>query len=319
MCKHGVRKTYKLQYEPVRSEHATCDRYALFNHLSLPSASLKEVVDHFASRAEEVTLGLVEGNLQITSFTEGVVAKADSRQVLKQPVSTTVMMDAAELDEVDADEDVRITFGIREFRACCTLSEQLGCQLKIGYENAGRPLLVEFGTGGLTCELIVATTSDVPASHPMRSGKPGTARPPATLMGRKRPLTGTVASGRRTGYEQSSSASHMGMTSSANAQSQRPAWTATSQDAFQYAGAPEGSQPLFLPDEDATQGSTVGAQSRPVHRVEAQDEPGFGFNESGDEALEMYADELDAAEEEEAFSATQQPTQAPTRARGLFD
>ncbi|ORY81538.1 Rad9-domain-containing protein [Protomyces lactucae-debilis] len=319
VCKHGVRKTFKLQYEPVRSEHATCDRHTLFNRLKIPSVSLKEVVDHFAPRAEEVTLGLVDGNLQITSFTEGVVAKSNVQQILKQPVSTTVMMDAAELDEADADEDVRITFGLREFKACCVLSEQLGLQLRLAFETPGKPLLVECGSGGLTFELLVATTQDIPGGTlTARSGRSGTGRPPATLLGRKRPLTGTTAQRGRLYPDRPSSSGASGAGfSSMQGSGQRNAWT----PGGTMHGDAQGlaSQPLFLPEDEATQEASAGAQSRPVHQAAEQEGEGdFGFAESDNDALELYADEMEV-EEDEAMSATQQPTQAAPKPRGLFD
>lgn len=162
VCKHGVRKTYKLQYEQTQTMHAITDKTTSLNRFSLPAPAMKNVTDHFAPRAEEITLTVEDGSLLLTSFTEGI---RNDKEILKQPIHTSVSIDAKEFLTMEVDEDIRITFGLREFRAVVSLGDVLSTDLELCYGDSGRPMIVEFEKEGLIGEFVVATTADDDSNH----------------------------------------------------------------------------------------------------------------------------------------------------------
>lgn len=123
---------------------------------------MKNVTDHFAPRAEEITLTVEDGSLLLTSFTEGI---RNDKEILKQPVHTSVSIDAKEFLTMEVDEDIRVTFGLREFRAVVSLGDVLSTDLELFYGDSGRPMIVEFEKEGLIGEFVVATTADGNSTH----------------------------------------------------------------------------------------------------------------------------------------------------------
>ena len=151
-----MKKTYKLQYEQHKTLHALADRSVTLNRLTLPARAFKEVSDLFSTRAEELTLAVENGDLLLTSFTESVVF---DKEVLKQPIFTSVRIDNKEFSSIDVDEDEQITFCVREFKAVAALCDLLNIDIEVLYGEAGRPMIVDFNKDGLAGQLIVATTA----------------------------------------------------------------------------------------------------------------------------------------------------------------
>lgn len=137
--------------------HAVTDKTICHNRFKVAAKAMKEVMDHFAPRAEELTLAVNEGNLLLTSFTEGIV---NDKEILKQPIHTSISIDHKEFESMEVDEQVQLTFGLREFKSLGMLCDLLGTDLSLYYSDAGKPLLVDFEKDGMTGEFVVATTAD---------------------------------------------------------------------------------------------------------------------------------------------------------------
>ena len=136
---------------------AMTDKSTSLNRLTIPAQAFKEVMDHFAPRAEELSLAVHEGQLKLTSFTEGIVTE---KEILKQPVHTSITIDNQEFLSMEVDEEALITFFLREFKAVITLCDALSTDVTLIYADAERPLIVEFEKDGMQGELVVATIAD---------------------------------------------------------------------------------------------------------------------------------------------------------------
>ncbi|KAG5438934.1 hypothetical protein PCANB_002264 [Pneumocystis canis] len=73
LCKYGVLKTYKITYEQFQIMHALYDKSSCRNTWKINSRILKEHLDHFSTRAEELTLMIQNDKLLLTSFAEGLI------------------------------------------------------------------------------------------------------------------------------------------------------------------------------------------------------------------------------------------------------
>lgn len=75
VCTHGVTKTYRLTYESVEVMHALFDRASATNRWSIRAAYLREFVDFFAPKAEQLDVycDAGEGKVTFLSFTEKIV------------------------------------------------------------------------------------------------------------------------------------------------------------------------------------------------------------------------------------------------------
>lgn len=321
VCKHGVRKTYKLQYETTQTMHAVADRTVCHNQFSIPARALKDVMDHFAPRAEELTLAVNDGNLLLTSFTEGVM---HDREVLKQPIHTSITIDHKEFDVMDVDEDVQLTFGLREFKALGSLCDLLNTDVSVSYGEAGKPLLVDFEKDGMTGSFVVATTTD---SH-------GSSHRSKTMAGsgRNHQYQPRTISDRPTFQREPAEAEERGGTT----------WrepSAREGRDRQHSPSPSGQQQslsqdfdrsaLFAPDPDAEDEAVLEQRSRMSNAANERDlsihhscdpqDHAAGVDDYGEDEMRLYAEEVDftAYDDPPDFGPTQ--TQNTNKPRGLFD
>lgn len=342
VCKHGVRKTYKLQYEQTTTMHAVADRTTSHNRFTIAARAMKDVIDHFAPRAEELTLAVSDGNLLLTSFTEGVVS---DKEVLKQPIHTSITIDHREFGVMEVDEEVQITFGLREFKALGNLCDLLGTEISVCYGDAGKPLLLDFERDGLVGEFVVATTDDGERDNRATSGPGRTSA--ASGQYRARTIEAPSQSQRQR-QNVGSAAANQPMPHVDSYAGPDPAAAAAAAAAMAATtdldqGPPRSPSPLFgrdrsalfAPDPDLEDETLQQAQrSRPAT---ARSHTSSSYNQQrrheqgppdadaharedpcADDEMELYADETRLGhEEEEELGPTQ--TQRTDRPRGLFD
>jgi cell cycle checkpoint control protein RAD9A len=72
ICKHGMTKTYRLTYESVEVMHALFDRTAATQGWRISSRVLREYIEFFGPRTEQLDLLAQEGKAIFTSFTEKI-------------------------------------------------------------------------------------------------------------------------------------------------------------------------------------------------------------------------------------------------------
>lgn len=72
ICRHGVVKTYRLTYESVEVLHATFDKTVSKNCWSISSHTLRDVVEYFGPKTEQLDWFYQHGKFTFTSYTEKV-------------------------------------------------------------------------------------------------------------------------------------------------------------------------------------------------------------------------------------------------------
>ena len=73
LCKNRVLKTYRLTYEEVDVMRAVFDRDAARNMWVVKGRLLKEFMEHFGPKAEQLDISSENGRAAFTSFTEKLV------------------------------------------------------------------------------------------------------------------------------------------------------------------------------------------------------------------------------------------------------
>lgn len=126
----GVVKTYKLTYEDVDVMHAVFDKNTASNHWSINAKLLKEYMEHFGPKAEQLDISGESERATFMSYTEklldgigrfsknNVVSSAANKsvEVLKQPLHTAVSMNTLEFEEFTVDEGLHITVNLKDFK-----------------------------------------------------------------------------------------------------------------------------------------------------------------------------------------------------------
>ena len=66
----GVVKTYRLTYEDAEGIYVQFDREGASNHWQIESGMLKEYIEHFGPKADQLDICVEEDRAIFTSFTE---------------------------------------------------------------------------------------------------------------------------------------------------------------------------------------------------------------------------------------------------------
>jgi len=72
VCRHGVVKTYRLTYESVEVLHASFDKSKSENYWSISSRTLRDVVEYFGPKTEQLDWFYQHEKFTFTSYTEKV-------------------------------------------------------------------------------------------------------------------------------------------------------------------------------------------------------------------------------------------------------
>ncbi|KAF8451286.1 Rad9-domain-containing protein [Terfezia claveryi] len=177
ICKHGVVKTYKLTYEDVDIMHAVFDKNAVANRWVMNAKLLKEHMEHFGPKAEQLDISGENGRATFTSYTEKLM---DGIEILKQPLHTAVSMDTAEFEEFTVEEGLHITINLKDFKAIIHHADSLSATISAYYSDPGRPLQVQYDRDGMNCEFTLMTTGSGGKNPPQFTRVVARTVPPST-------------------------------------------------------------------------------------------------------------------------------------------
>lgn len=183
----GVVKTYRLTYEAVEVMHALFDKSIANNHWSMKSTYLKEFIEYFGPRTEQLDFFFEPNQVTFTSFTEKIVnankgvsitawfvssVTNTSTEILKQPLHTAVTINASDFDEIEAQSQLHVKINVKDFRAIVAHAVTLNCQFKAHFSRPGRPLQFQYDAFGMDCSFTLMTVSDgraapAPAAAPV--------------------------------------------------------------------------------------------------------------------------------------------------------
>ncbi|KAG9956911.1 Rad9-domain-containing protein, partial [Aureobasidium melanogenum] len=174
VCRHGVTKTYRLTYESVEVSHALFDKYNAPNGWKISSRILREYIEYFGTKTEQLDLLVKDEKAVFTSFTEKIM---DGKEILKQPLETAISLHIQDFDDFHAEEDVHIVINVKDFKAIVIHAETFKAPMSAQFSRPGRPLLFRYTDKGLTCEFILMTTGISQAVPPATAPKVASTRP----------------------------------------------------------------------------------------------------------------------------------------------
>ena len=70
----GVLKTYRLTFESVAPAHAVFKQELVKNRWTISSRTLREFVEHFASKTEQLDIYSEDGRANFMSYTEKIIS-----------------------------------------------------------------------------------------------------------------------------------------------------------------------------------------------------------------------------------------------------
>ncbi|KAI9788258.1 MAG: hypothetical protein M1816_007024 [Peltula sp. TS41687] len=154
-CRHGVLKTYRLTYESAEVLHALFDRQSAINRWKITSSLLKEFNEHFGPKTEQLDIYPENGRCILTSFTEKIT---NGKEVLKQPLYTSVAVDTVEFEEFSVEDKLHVAISVKDFRAVVLHADTLGISVSAQYSRPSRPMQLSYSRDGMACHFTLMTT-----------------------------------------------------------------------------------------------------------------------------------------------------------------
>lgn len=157
LCRHGVTKTYKLTYESVEVMHALFDKNAAKNTWTIGASTLRSFAEYFGANTEQLDISSEGGRATFTSYTEKIM---NGRDVLKQPLQTSITIDNLDFEDFKVEEHLHIGINVKDFKAIVTHAETFKTSITALYSFPTRPMQLSYHEHGMQCEFTLMTIGD---------------------------------------------------------------------------------------------------------------------------------------------------------------
>ncbi|EXJ81031.1 hypothetical protein A1O3_07319 [Capronia epimyces CBS 606.96] len=170
-CRQGVVKTYRLFYESAEILHAAFDRVGSTNYWSVSSRTLRDVVEYFGPKTDQLDWYFQNGKVTFTSYTEKIQS---GKEILKQPMHTSVALERKDFDDFNVQEGLHIGTMVKDFRAIVAHAEAMRVQVTARYSRGNRPMQITYEENGLLAEFTLMTrgTTNLPIPSSGSRGTP---------------------------------------------------------------------------------------------------------------------------------------------------
>lgn len=157
--RNGITTKYRLPFEVSPPVHAKFDKEQATNHWSIPSRTLRQLMDHFGPGIEYLDINCEdEETINFTCFTEKV---KNGEEVLKKPLHTSIAVERDEFEDFVVEEDkLHIVISVKDFRAIVLHAGILGSQISAYYSMPSKPMQLRYDGDGIKCEFLLMTVGE---------------------------------------------------------------------------------------------------------------------------------------------------------------
>ncbi|PNS13788.1 hypothetical protein CAC42_3281 [Sphaceloma murrayae] len=152
ICKHGM-----LTYESVEIMHALFDKSTASNGWKISARILREYIEYFGPRTEQLDMLSKDGKAVFTSFTEKIM---DGKEILKQPLETAISIHTEDFESFNFAEDMHLVISVKDFKAIVTHAETIRATIVAAFSRPSRPLQFSYQAQGIHCDFTLMTTGD---------------------------------------------------------------------------------------------------------------------------------------------------------------
>ncbi|KAI1410552.1 Rad9-domain-containing protein [Hypoxylon sp. FL1857] len=157
--RNGITTKYRLPFEVTPPIHARFDKDQATNHWSIPSRTLRQLMDHFGPGIEYLDIHSEDDDtVNFTCFTEKV---KNGEEVLKKPLHTSIAVERDEFEDfVVEEEKLHIIISVKDFRAIIQHAAFLGSQISAYYSMPSKPMQIKYDGDAIKCEFLLMTVGE---------------------------------------------------------------------------------------------------------------------------------------------------------------
>jgi cell cycle checkpoint control protein RAD9A len=218
--------------------HAVFERAPTMSAWSIKASFLKENLDFFSPKIEQLDLFYNGEHMTFLSFTTKVVT--DKKEVLRQPLKTTVNVNKGDFATFEVEEGLHVVISVKDFKTIVTHADSMDADLRAIYSKPGRPLQFSYEKPGFICKFTLMTTSN---NTGMNAGTPAVVKKASRTTKPAQPVS-NGASSRQASISMPPPSRVDGRRSTQSLGRRQPESNAQNPD------VPAASQSLFIPIDD---------------------------------------------------------------------
>lgn len=170
LCKHGIVKTHRLNFEDSDSIQAVYNMEAFNSSFSVPARLLADSMQHFHFNTDEVTFNTTPSDLTIENYVGDLSAVVNRSNML----CTKVTLSQDEFNDFKVADSAKLTFCLKELRAISSFCDYTNQSLRVNYTEAGAPIVFAIRADNYMSDFVLATVNtgsdDVEMGDPSASG-----------------------------------------------------------------------------------------------------------------------------------------------------
>ncbi|KAK2759431.1 hypothetical protein FQN54_002909 [Arachnomyces sp. PD_36] len=139
------------------AQHALFDNTRTQNQWVVDARFLREIIEHFAPAAEQLDISGDNGKAVFTSFTSRI---SHGNEILKQPVHTSVAIDAKDFEDFIVEDKLHVVITVKDFKAIVMHAGSLQAKVTARYSRPCYPLQLAYEVEGIVCEFTLMTRGE---------------------------------------------------------------------------------------------------------------------------------------------------------------